>query len=323
MFQKKHSRLRTSTPNNLPTYSMVATLLFYSLQLGAAAHIGYKARTDGDCGEDNNGWSKITSVAACEEAATAMGWPYMQATVTPQRIMGCSKWSESELNFNPSETSVYDCTSMDGCICALECAAGEEYDSNSQSCIVNPARIGYKARADGNCGDDGGGWSRITSSAACGAAAVSMGWPDTTATATPSAMGQYETVGCFLHGTVNGLNFNPAETSVYDCGDNMGGCVCTLECAAGEEYDLTSSSCVSVTMTCGTGTTVQGLECVSVTMTCGTGTTAQGLECVPVLVNVSFADYRELYNDNGGCGQQAGNVCATGLNTITWACATT
>jgi hypothetical protein len=99
----------------------------------------YKRRFSGYCG-DSGGWSYITSTAACEAGAAALGLSDKTATVssTGNKPYGCY-YAGSMLYFNQKFHDMYKSCSIASCICTMTCAAGTYYNSGSSNCQPCPS----------------------------------------------------------------------------------------------------------------------------------------------------------------------------------------
>jgi len=104
----------------------------------------------------------------------------------------------------------------------------------------------YKERRSGQCGDSGGGWGKITSTAACEAGAVVAGYLDKTA---QTGSWSESPPGCFYRYGSLYFNTDNVPTRDHACSsDNK--CLCTLTCPPGTYQDQSGqSSC----KTCASG----------------------------------------------------------------------
>tara|TARA_B110000285_G_scaffold26159_1_gene25248 strand:- start:175 stop:1380 length:1206 start_codon:yes stop_codon:yes gene_type:complete len=94
----------------------------------------YKERTSGNCG-DSGGEGKITSAAACEAGAAALGWSGTTADTQTYDLIppGCFvSFSFGELSFN-TDSPNYACSSYEKCLCTLTCPPGTYQDQLGQS----------------------------------------------------------------------------------------------------------------------------------------------------------------------------------------------
>mgnify|MGYP006155599577 CR=1 FL=1 len=85
----------------------------------------YKERTSGKCGDSGGGWGYITSAAACEAGAAALGWGDTTADTKTSSNWppGCWYYISVELYFNSQNPNI-DCDSQFKCLCTLTCPPG-------------------------------------------------------------------------------------------------------------------------------------------------------------------------------------------------------
>ena len=370
----------------------------------------YKERESGQCGDSGGGWGKITSSAACGEAAAAVGWSDTTATTLTTNMNdfppGCyyiNGWVRNQYLYFNEQNPNYDCLSDEKCVCTLTCPPGTFQDEPGQSscktcasgtfqeqagqssckdctsdtysdagassclfdatscpvgtyasgtaaclscgsgkyndqtgqtsdsscktdcsagsyivadkgaCLSCPVArysnddasscfdVGvYKKRVSGECGDSGGGWSKITSKAACEEAAAAVGWSDTTA-----STNQYGGLppGCSLW--FGGLYFNQQNTNVA-CSSNEK-CACTLTCPPGTFQDQSGQSSCK-TCTSGTYSDTGASSCLLDATSCPVGTHASG-----TLTVCDFCASGKYNDQTGQTSESSCKECDSGL----------
>ena len=132
--------------------------LWQMLAVEASQMAVYKERTSGNCGDGGGGEWKITSIAACEAGAVAVGW-YDTSARTGTLMAGCydvldinnqKYYGKRDLFFNPNNP-IHRCNEDAKCLCTVSCVPGTYQDENGQSSCKTCASGTYSTFRASSC----------------------------------------------------------------------------------------------------------------------------------------------------------------------------
>ena len=126
-------------------------------RIAAARHLNqppplYKEKTFGHCDANGDGWTPVTSVAACEAGAVALGWGDTTAdtTLLSNKPSGCYR-NYATLNFNPDNSNGVACDWNQKCLCTFVCPPGSYQDPLGEALCTTCSNGTYSTAGASSC----------------------------------------------------------------------------------------------------------------------------------------------------------------------------
>jgi hypothetical protein len=126
-------------------------------RIAAARHLNqppplYKEKTFGHCDANGDGWTTVTSVAACEAGAVALGWGDTTAdtTLLSNKPSWCYR-NYATLNFNPDNSNGVACDWNQKCLCTFVCPPGSYQDPLGEALCTTCSNGTYSTAGASSC----------------------------------------------------------------------------------------------------------------------------------------------------------------------------